>query len=146
MIFLRAVHMYQFLGALASCYFSYTHIHETILPLCASILVTLYLGILFFIRTHSRLFYSMIILHFLQLISIKTATFGYLASLGVGLYMQFNVDHFSLYQYLATIAIFEFLPTTPNQPASIGINILVFIMLLFLSLTKERKVVPLYRR
>lgn len=131
--------MYQFIGALASCYFSFTHIHQTILPLCVSIVVTVFLLFLFFVRTQNRLFYSMIILHFFQLASLKTATFGYLASLGVGLYIQFNIDHFSIYQFLATLAIFDFSPIIAGEPPAIGINILVLVMLLFLSVTKERK-------
>ena len=140
MIFLKIVHMYQFLGAFASCFFSFYN-RETIgiLPFCVSIAFTAFLFALFFFRTQNRLFYSLIIIHILQLVSFKTATFGYLSSLGVGLYIQFNVEHFSVYQFLATLAIIDFSPITSGEPLQFSVNILVLVMTSFLTLTKEKK-------
>jgi len=145
MLFLKIVHMYQFLGAFASCFFSFYN-RETIgiLPFCASVIFTVYLFALFFFRTRNRLFYSMIIIHVLQLVSFKTAAFGYLSSLGVGLYIQFNVEHFSVYQFLATLAIIDFSPVTNGEPLQFSLNILVLIMTSFLTLTKEEKYAAIF--
>ena len=140
MIFLKTVHMYQFLGALASCFFSFYNRESIgIMPFCVSVIITSFLLALFFFRTQNRLFYSMIILHAFQIISFKTASFGYLSSLGVGLYIQFNVEHFSVYQFLATLAIIDFSPITNGEPLLFNVNVLSLVMTSFLTLTKERK-------
>lgn len=75
----------------------------------------------------------------LQLVSLKTLSFGYLASIGVGLYIQFNMDHFSVFQFLATLAIFNFSPTGGVEPQAWGINIIVLVTLMFLSVSGEMK-------
>ncbi len=139
MIFLKSVHIYLTAGAVAASYFCFTRINQALLPFIVAVLVTVYLGVLFFIRNRTLLFNSMMVLFLLQLISLKTATFGFIFSLGIGLYIQVGLTNSATGQYLATLSSVDFSHVVPGEHQRVGANLFAFILLLFTMLTKERK-------
>ena len=92
MRFLRIIHIYLLIGALAGCFFSFPKLATTILPFCIYVGLTAYLLFLFFKHSPNLLFNSLVFLFIIQLISIKTMVFGYLLSMGFCFFIGFGFD------------------------------------------------------
>ncbi len=139
MLFLKIVHIYLTAGAVAASYFCFTRLDQAVLPFIVAVLTTVYLAVLFFIHNRTLLFHSMLVMFLLQLISLKTATFGFLFSLGIGLYIQVGLTNSATGQYLATLSSIDFSHVVQGEHQRVGANLFAFILLLFTMLTKERK-------
>lgn len=135
---LKIIHIYLLTGALAGLFFSFSSIKTTIFPFCIYLALTGYLIFLFFKRSQNRLFKSLIFLSILQLISLKTMTFGYLLSIGLCFFIGFSIDPVSSRETLFSISYSDFSPVADGQKQMVGVNLMALVMILLLILTKEK--------
>lgn len=138
MKFLKIIHIYLLIGALAGCFFSFSKLSTTILPFSIYVGLTAYLICLFFIHNRNLLFNSLVILFAIQLISIKTIVLGYLLSIGFCFFIGFGLDSNAARETLFGLSTSDFSPVAQGQYQIVGINVLAVVILLLLILTKEK--------
>lgn len=138
MSFLRIIHIYLLIGALAGCFFNFSNLPTTILPFCIYLGLTAYLIFLFFKHSQSLLFNSLVFLFTVQLISIKTMLLGYLLSIGLCFFIGFGFDSHAARETFFGISSSDFTPVAAGQNQIVGINLLAIVILLLLVLTKEK--------
>lgn len=138
MIFLKIIHIYLLIGAVAGCFFSFSKVETTLLPFFTYLALTGYLIFLFFKQNRTLLFNSLLYILILQLISIKTLTLGYLLSVGLCLFIGFGLDSPSARETLFGFSSSNFSPVAEGEKEIIGINLLAVILLLSLILTREK--------
>jgi hypothetical protein len=135
---LTIIHSYLLIGALAGLLFGFSSIKTTLLPFCIYLALTGYLVFLFFKRSPTLLFNSLLLLFMLQLISIKTIALGYFLGIGLCFLISFGIDPISARETLFGISYSDFSPVAEGQKQMVGINLLALVMLLLLILTKEK--------
>lgn len=138
MIFLKIIHVYLFIGAVTGLYFSFSKLETDLLPFFIYLFLTGYLVFLFFKNSQALLFKSLILLLILQLISIKTMSLGYLLTLGLCFFIGFGIDSPSAREMLFGFSVSDFYPVVERQKEMIGVNLIAFVLLLLLILTKEK--------
>lgn len=138
MIFLKIIHVYLFIGAVTGLYFSFSNVATTLLPLFIYLALTAYLIFLYFKHSRTLVFNSLLFILLLQLISIKTLTFGYLLSVSLCFFIGFGLESPSARETLFAFSASDFSPVAAGQKEIVGINLLAVILLLSLVLTKEK--------
>jgi hypothetical protein len=138
MIFLKIIHIYLLIGAVTGLYFSFSAIETDLLPFFVYLFISGYLVFLFFKHSQTLLFKSLVLLLILQLISIKTMVLGYLLTLGLCFFIGFGLDSPSARETLFGFSPSDFYPVVEGQKELIGFNLIAFVLLLLLILTKEK--------
>ena len=138
MIFLKIIHIYLLIGAVAGSFFSFSKVETNLLPFFIYLALTGYLIFLFFKHSQTLLFNSLLFLFILQLFSVKTMALGYLLSIGLCFFIGFGIDPPSSRETLFAFSASDFSPVTEGQNQIVGINLLAVIVLLLLILTKEK--------
>jgi len=138
MIFLRIIHIYLLMGAATGIFFSLAKLETTLLPFVIYVALTGYLVYLFFKKSRTLLFNSLVLLFVLQLISIKTIALGYVFTIGLCFFFGFGIDPVSARESIVAFSTSDFTAVKEGQNQIISINLFAVVLLLLLVLTKEK--------
>ncbi len=131
MIFFKVILIYLFIGSVIGQIFALSNRNENyIVPATIYLLISGYLIYLFFRGNQRLIFRSVVALFLIQIFSIETNSFSYLFTVGLFFIINFKLAGFSHSSDFYGLSTSNFSPMPAGEPATVGFNVIAFVLLL----------------